>query len=320
MYALNSCKSCEAAPTPADPTAAPPTAEAVPTAPAPTEASPTEASPTEAAPTEASPTEAAPTEASPTEAAPTAPPPTEPAPTGPPPTEPAPTAPPPTEPAPTEPAPTDAPGPAPTESAPTDAPGPDPTPEAPTDAPGPAPTPDTPTDAPGPEPTPEAPTDAPGPEPTPPGGAPTNVGVCPTDPVTVNFDKAANGTALPAGLYVEKEWETLGLTLFAEGGVGTLPRLFDTANPGGATNDDCGDRDLGAPNKECPGGGPGEGVGGEPGAPGENCDPLGNVLIIQEPGEDCPDDNVDGVSYSLPNRIRAISFDQLSSCRYSPLF
>ena len=40
--------------------------------------------------------------------------------------------------------------------------------------------------------------------------------------------------------------------------------------------------------------GPGSGIGGEPGAPGENCNPLGNVLIIQEPGAACPDDNVDG--------------------------
>jgi hypothetical protein len=35
-------------------------------------------------------------------------------------------------------------------------------------------------------------------------------------------------------------------------------------------------------------------VGGGPTKPGANCDPLGNVLIIQEPGSDCPDDNVDG--------------------------
>lgn len=172
----------------------------------------------------------------------------------------------------------------------------------------------TPTASPTSSPT-KAPTDSPTKDPT---ASPT-ASVCPTDPVIVDFDKAADGTPLEAGLYVENQWETLGLTLFAEGGEGTLPRLFDTSNPGGATNKVCGDRDLGAPNKKCPGGGPGEGVGGEPGAVGENCDPLGNVLIIQEPGEDCPDDNVDGVSCSLPNRICTISFDQLSSYRYSPL-
>ena len=34
--------------------------------------------------------------------------------------------------------------------------------------------------------------------------------------------------------------------------------------------------------------------GGIPGQPGDNCEPLGNALIVQEPGESCPDDNVDG--------------------------
>ena len=50
------------------------------------------------------------------------------------------------------------------------------------------------------------------------------------------------------------------------------------------------------PNSHCPQGGPGEGVGGMPGAEGENCEFLGNVLIIQEPNDDVsiPDDNVDG--------------------------
>ena len=42
------------------------------------------------------------------------------------------------------------------------------------------------------------------------------------------------------------------------------------------------------------GGGPGDGKGGKPDEPGVNCSPLGNALIIQEPGEKCPDDNVDG--------------------------
>jgi len=74
-----------------------------------------------------------------------------------------------------------------------------------------------------------------------------------------------------------------------------LPSLFDTADPGTLK---AGDPDLGAPNERCPGGGPGTGTAGEPGKPGENCAPLGNVLIIQEMN-DTPytsDDNVsDGI-------------------------
>lgn len=112
--------------------------------------------------------------------------------------------------------------------------------------------------------------------------------------MTVGFNKDANGNAIEKGRYVQDEWITLGLTLFAEGGVGTLPRIFDSSDPGGKPQSACGDADLGSPNQACPGGGPGEGVDGEPGKPGENCIAHGNLLIVQEPGETCPDDNVDG--------------------------
>ena len=112
------------------------------------------------------------------------------------------------------------------------------------------------------------------------------------DPVTVDFDKDASGTDLSPPLCVEYEWASLGLTLFAEGGEGSLPCLFDTANP--RKEKTGGDPDLGAPNNYCTPPGPGRGDGGRPGEPGENCDPLGNVLIIQEPGIDVPDDNRDG--------------------------
>ena len=82
------------------------------------------------------------------------------------------------------------------------------------------------------------------------------------------------------------------MTLSASGGEGNLPCLFDTANPG--SQETCSNPDLGAPNEACPGGGHGWGIGGIPGTEGKNCEPLGNVLIMQEPGSDCPDDNVDG--------------------------
>ena len=77
------------------------------------------------------------------------------------------------------------------------------------------------------------------------------------------------------------EWIELGLVLNASGGVGTLPRLFDTFNPRGP-NGSGGDADLGSPNESCPVPGPGIGQGGALGEIGENCEPLGNVLIVQE--------------------------------------
>lgn len=52
------------------------------------------------------------------------------------------------------------------------------------------------------------------------------------------------------------------------------------------------------------GGGPSEGIGGIPDTPGEDCDPLGNVLIAQEPGTDMPDDNV------VDGRIIVFTFDE----------
>ena len=137
--------------------------------------------------------------------------------------------------------------------------------------------------------------------PTKPGSAPTPApGNC--NLVTVGFDKDANGVAVTKGQYVQDEWLPYGMTLFAEGGVGSVPRIFDTASPGTSKE---GDLDLGAPNKACPGGGPGHGEGGEPGQPGMNCSPKGNALIIQEPGTSVPDDNVDGgiitLDYPFPN-------------------
>jgi hypothetical protein len=130
----------------------------------------------------------------------------------------------------------------------------------------------------------DAPTKAPTASPT---AAPTPE---PCINATITFDTDADGNPLAPGEYVEYEWAKFGLVLSASGGVGDRPRLFDTANPR-CENGTGGDPDLGAPNRECdPPGGPGKGAGGAPDGDGPNCDPLGNVLIVQEPGADCPDD------------------------------
>ena len=101
------------------------------------------------------------------------------------------------------------------------------------------------------------------------------------DLVTVDFNTAADGTVIPGGTYIDTQYVGLGMTFFAEGGVGDKPRAFNTPNPGTM---ECGDPDLGSPNERCSPPGPGIGEGGEPGMPGENCEALGNVLIIQEVG------------------------------------
>ena len=111
----------------------------------------------------------------------------------------------------------------------------------------------------------------------------------------LDFDTDGVGTNLNNGDYVRNEWRSAyGLRVFANGRGNTgytpsnMPRLFDSENPGGF-------RQLGSPNSKCSTkGGPGSGSGGFPGRPGENCEPLGLVLIIQEHDTSYPKDNAQG--------------------------
>jgi hypothetical protein len=132
--------------------------------------------------------------------------------------------------------------------------------------------------------------------------------------ITIDFNTigtvANPGDPVPHGAYVEDEWEEYSLTLSASGGFGTLPRIFDTAQIG---NDLYGDPDLGSPNEKCTPPGPGVGLGGEPGAPGENCEYLGNVVIIQEDSSNTaiPDDNMEGGTITLNFDPAAVFVNQI---------
>jgi hypothetical protein len=129
------------------------------------------------------------------------------------------------------------------------------------------------------------------PTPTPMPTPPPNPCAC-INSTIITFDKLPNGTTIPGGTYVQNEWfDTYGIKLSASGGLGDMPRIFDTNYIG---TREYGDPDLGTPNEKC--GGPGIGKGGEPGQPGANCAPLGNVLIIQEDNADptIPDDQGGG--------------------------
>ena len=134
-----------------------------------------------------------------------------------------------------------------------------------------------------------SPTKSPTVPPTPGGGQPTP-GACVN--VNVDFETGADGNPLAPGDFIENQYAEYGLILSSSGGETNLPRLFDSANPG--SQETCGDEDLGSPNEACTPSGPGVGGGGAPGEEGENCVALGNILIIQEPDVDCPDDNADG--------------------------
>jgi hypothetical protein len=96
--------------------------------------------------------------------------------------------------------------------------------------------------------------------------------------VFITFSVLPNGSASTSGAYTSVEWLELGLTLSANGDSG-FPRLLNTSNVSGA---------LGSPNEKCTPSGPGSGEGGEPGMPGENCDSLDNVLIVQESDSEFP--------------------------------
>jgi hypothetical protein len=125
---------------------------------------------------------------------------------------------------------------------------------------------------------------------------------------------------LARGTYIKDQWASWGVTVTAVGanGSGYTPlnqaRIFDTANPG--TNNDNGDADLGSPNIKCipldqrAGRDWGIGLGGEPGQPGENCSPVGNIAIIQESDKVAPDDNGGGGSiiytFSTPVLVESV--------------
>lgn len=91
---------------------------------------------------------------------------------------------------------------------------------------------------------------------------------------TTPFGPVAPGTTFPG----------YTLSVINSGGGPQSLIIFDSSNPTGE------DPDLGSPNETC--GGPGVGVGGEVGQPGENCVAQGNLLIVAEDIVDANTDNI----------------------------
>jgi hypothetical protein len=124
---------------------------------------------------------------------------------------------------------------------------------------------------------------------------------------TLGFDTDSVNKKLNDGDYVPTNcWEAqYGMRVSVENANGGYApsqkaRIFDSAKANG-------DAHLGSPNDKCPGGGPGNGSGGEPGKLGENCIPQGNVLIIQESNRSTPKANSKGgtllFSFDSPTRV-----------------
>jgi hypothetical protein len=193
-------------------------------------------------------------------------------------------------------------------SSPTESPTGDPT-VSPTSAPTPT---ESDTDSPTVSPT-SSPTESPTESPT---GSPTSSPTeSPTDSPTVSptssptqsftgdptpcdcIEKVLDFETLRLGQYIDHELEEdYYVTIFAEGPgaqtFGGKARVFDTSQPWA-------DPDLGSPNSECEGGGPGIGDGGRPESDYSNCEALNYVLIIQEGGTNAPDDNENGGSITF---------------------
>lgn len=133
----------------------------------------------------------------------------------------------------------------------------------------------------------------------------TQAAVCGT--YEVDFGSFARGEYLTTQLKAD-----YGIEVRCSSDEGYGCRIFDTAvawgewesgsgcackmeNCSDQKKKDCGDTDLAAPNAACPGGGMGEGEDGGPDAEYPNCEPRGNVLIIDENGPSKPpDDSVNG--------------------------
>lgn len=96
----------------------------------------------------------------------------------------------------------------------------------------------------------------------------------------IDFSVNGGGKPIKPNTYVKGQWASShGMTVLAlphSGGYAPdkKARILDSSNPGTETN-------LGSPNFNCAGGGPGIGIGGYPYEKGENCVHQGNVLIIQ---------------------------------------
>ncbi len=121
---------------------------------------------------------------------------------------------------------------------------------------------------------------------------------------TIDFETDAGGSPLTAGQIIDDEFLGAGITVSSHNQTKHPAMIFDSANPTG------GDTDLGTPNIDF--GGPGIGSGGSSGAPGENSQSLGNILIISEDGDSSdPDDNARGgkliFTFDTPRTVESVA-------------
>ena len=139
----------------------------------------------------------------------------------------------------------------------------------------------------------------------------------------LDFEKDGNGHKISGTPYIANKeyWDSHGVKIraFVKPGKkkgytpNRMARIYDTSVA--VTDDNSGDPDLGSPNRDCRGGGPGIGAGGAPRLngrwnPGANCEPQGNVLIIQEKDKPEADDSSEGgriaFDFRYPVTLRSV--------------
>jgi hypothetical protein len=106
--------------------------------------------------------------------------------------------------------------------------------------------------------------------------------VCP--PKKCDFNSLLANVYLTNATQAQRLLTDCGLTVSAVKGT-TIQKVnvFDSSRP--TTSNPNNDPDLGTPNRDCPGGGPGIGNGGKRSSPWPNCVSQGNLIIIQDPNK-----------------------------------
>jgi hypothetical protein len=117
---------------------------------------------------------------------------------------------------------------------------------------------------------------------------------CDFDDLTVFPSSALNGKVATGTVNGEALHFGCGLTVTPYNTTARFITVLDSESPTRNTSNSAYDPDIGSPNKSCRPGGVGRGKGGEKGQLWENCEPLGNVLILPDKRYPYPNDNVKG--------------------------
>jgi hypothetical protein len=123
----------------------------------------------------------------------------------------------------------------------------------------------------------------------------------------LTFDKASDGRPLVGGSLIQNEFlHNYGVKITAQSQSDSKtvqPMLFDTENAelNGIEIPEI--YSLGSPNVDCATEASGIGDGGQPGRSGDNCEPLGNVLIAKKVGPPTEEDQYGVLTFEFDDKV-----------------